>query len=347
MSRESSLEVVARFRNSVAHGYWGSELVFSSKNKIFSIKNLNDPEPEKIGEIPWGLVQYPSHLRIVDRVLKNSILQVHKTANLGYLISNGNSWWQVDHGKDARRIAPFSATRPMNRGLCESRNGITFVAEYTLNPDRDPVRIYRTDDLFTFEVAWEFGRNEIRHVHALIPDPETENRIWVLTGDYGAESAIFYTDDEFATLKYFLGGNQESRATDMIISDGWLYWGMDSELETSFVMRVAKDNPGEPERLYELPGPAYYMSRNKAGGIYLGTTVEPGASVKDDFGHLIRYSGDGCWEEVLRRKNDLFPQFGIFYFPKGILPENFVVYSQRALRPNEGCMTIARDHSWN
>jgi hypothetical protein len=347
MSQENSLEIVARISNSVVHGYWDDELVFSTKNKIFSICDLDHPAPREIGRIPWAFSQFPSHLRIIDRFLKNSILQVHKSTDHGYLVTTGNSWWRLEPGQVAQEIDPCPPTRPMSRGICESPSGATFVAEYAQNPDRDPVRIFRTDNLEAFDVAWEFEPKQIRHVHALVPDPETESRIWVLTGDYERESGFFFTEDEFESLHCFMSGDQESRATDLIISDGWLYWGMDSEVQTSFIMRTSKDNPQKRERLYELPGPTYYMLRNRAGGIYLGTTVEPGPSVRDDFGRLIRCTRDGQWEEVLRRRSDRIPQYGIFSFPKGILPENFIVYSQRALKPNEGCMTIARDLRWS
>ena len=54
-------------------------------------------------------------------------------------------------------------------------------------------------------------------------------------------------------------------------------------------------------------------------------------------------SADGEWTEIISAKTDRFPQQGIFYFPKGVLPENYLVFSQRALVPYEGCLTIARD----
>ena len=129
----------------------------------------------------------------------------------------------------------------------------------------------------------------------------------------------------------------------MIVRDGRLFWGMDSPVETCFVCTIGRETPHQPVELCELPGPTYYMTQNKAGGIYLGTTVEPGPSVKDNYGHVFGLRPDNSWREILRRKNDIMPQFGIFYFPKGVLPANFIVFSQRGLRPNEGQLVIARD----
>ena len=88
------------------------------------------------------------------------------------------------------------------------------------------------------------------------------------------------------------------------------------------------------------------MGANEAGGAYLGTTVEPGLATKDRCAHLFGIGPDGVWEEILTRRADMFPQHGILYFPRGTLPDSFVVFSQRALVPDEGSMIIARDRAW-
>ena len=111
----------------------------------------------------------------------------------------------------------------------------------------------------------------------------------------------------------------------MIVRDGRLFWGMDSPVETCFVCTIGRETPHQPVELCELPGPTYYMTQNKAGGIYLGTTVEPGPSVKDNYGHVFGLRPDNSWREILRRKNDIMPQFGIFYFPKGVLPAKYTL----------------------
>ncbi len=235
----------------------------------------------------------------------------------------------------------------MNRGICESPSGWTYIADYSANHARlERVRIHRSRDLVTFETAWEFGPGQIRHVHALIRDPEDDRRIWVLTGDRDGESRILFTDDEFRSVQCFLDAGQMSRATDLVVRDGNVYWGMDSPTTPASLMVARKEQPLETHALVELPGPTYYMGANEAGGAYLGTTVEPGPASKDRCAHLFGMRPDGLWEEVLKRRGDIFPQHGILYFPKGILPHNYVVFSQRALVPDEGSMIIARDRAW-
>jgi hypothetical protein len=234
----------------------------------------------------------------------------------------------------------------MNRGFCETADGVVYVADYVPNLARlEPIRIYASTDLLHFEPVWEFAPGEIRHVHSLIPDPGGR-RVWVLTGDLDHESRILYTDDSFSSLETFLAAGQQTRATDLVIHNGRVMWGMDSPLETSWIYEALVDNPLCYRRRYELPGPAYYTARNEAGGLYLGTTVEPGPAVRDHYGRIFGTDPQGEWREIHRRRDDLFPQYGIFYFPRGCLPENYLVFSQRALSPDEGFLTIARDRAW-
>ena len=346
MSRASPLEVVARFRASVVHEYRDGELIYSSRNRILRIRDLAAPAPELVASVPWRGIQRLSAIRVVDRLLKHSILQVRKTRKGEYLAATGHAWWRIDRDGRPHVIAPFADTRPMNRGLCEASDGTVYVAEYRSNPERGPIRIFRTRDLSRFEVAWEFAAGSIRHVHALIPDPEMKERIWVLTGDLDRESHIYYTDDSFRTLSSFLSDGQRSRATDLIVRDGWVYWGMDSPDTPAFVMRAPRHAPQDAEALTALPGPAYYMGQNRKGGMYLGTTAEPGAAVRDRCARIIGVDRSGSWSPLIKSRSDSFPQFGIFYFPTGTLPRNFVVFSQRALVPYEGHMTIAYDRRW-
>lgn len=345
--KNNRLEILYRIRNAVVHYCGRSGLVYSVKNRVYLLRNLADCSPVCLGAIPWRTRDLICQMRLVDRGLKRSILQVQEAADEVLLVCNGHSWWSMGLDKCAVSIPTFSKTRPMNRGICTSSTGITYVADYVPNKRRrDPIRIFGSRDLRSFEPVWEFPPGDIRHIHALIPDPEDCQRIWVLTGDEDPECRVLFTDDEFRSMGVFLSEGQRTRVTDMIIQDGNLIWGMDSPMATSFLLSASKKSPGSIRKLLELPGSAYYMTRNGAGGVYLGTTAEPGPAAKDHYGHIFGSKPDGGWEEILRRRNDPFPQRGIFYFPRGILPENYLVYSQRALFPQEGHLTVARDLAW-
>jgi len=344
---QDRLDVLYTVRNALVH-YWGGRgLVYSVKNRIYLLGDLANPRPILLGAIPWRSSQLLCHARLADRALKGSILQVHEASNQLLLVCNGHSWWSIEPDGTVGDISPFSKTRPMSRAICTSAQGMTFIADYIDNKERtEPIRIYRSKNLSSFEVAWEFPPGEIRHIHALVPDTEDFRRIWILTGDNDLESRFLFTEDDFGSVRVFLSEGQRTRSADLIVRDGHLIWGMDAPEETSFLLSTSKEHPHSIRILRKLPGPAYYMARNEAGGVYVGTTSEPGAGVKDRFGHVFGSLPDQRWEEILRRRKDPFPQHGIFYFPRGIVPGNFLVYSQRALVPQEGRMIVALDRAW-
>jgi hypothetical protein len=234
----------------------------------------------------------------------------------------------------------------MNRGICESISGAIYIADYRDNPERSPVSIYCTKDLENFDVAWQFPAKSTRHVHAIVCDPTLPNRIWVLTGDLNHESGFYYTDDHFNSLHCFLQIGQETRATDFIIREDMLYWGMDSPTRDSYLLSTSLERTGHLDQLLHLPGPAYYMLENAAGGMYVGTAAESGSTRRVDSAHIVAMNPDETWHVVHSARRDAFPQHGIFYFPNGVLPENFIVFAQRALTPHEGYLTIARDRLW-
>jgi hypothetical protein len=340
MSVKSRLSVVARFPNTTVHSFDGRELLCSVKNTVYRIADLARPVMEPVCSIPWRGVEHLSHIRFFDRALKGSILQVLRRDG-DYLISTGKRWWHFG-ASGVKPVPSFSDTRPMNRGLTAGRDGTIFVADYRNNPEREPVRIFRSRDLERFDVAWEFPKGAVRHIHALVRDPVHDERIWVLTGDFDHESHIMFSDDSFRSVQTFMSAGQLTRATDIQFRGNSVYWGMDSPLERSYFVCSTRDDPPRLRKICELPGPAYYTTMNQAGLMFFGTTVEPGPAVLDRLARIyVVDAQDNCSELLVARK-DIFPQYGIFYFPQGILPENYLVFSQRAITPHEGCMTIAR-----
>jgi hypothetical protein len=137
------LKTLYRIRNAVVHYCGTGGLVYSVKNKIYTIEDLAQIRPVYVAEVPWRGIDLICHLRLADRALKRSILQVHESTRGSLLVCNGRSWWSIEAQSGAVSIPRFSGTRPMNRGICTSPSGITYVADYTANDERhDPVRIY-------------------------------------------------------------------------------------------------------------------------------------------------------------------------------------------------------------
>ena len=347
MMTSMTLDVIARLPGYRPHIWTEHGLIVSRHSGLFVIPDLALPSPVLIDRIPWRLTQNLARVRLVDRALRWSIQFAHPGAAGDWLVANDSGWWLVGAHRKIASIPRFSGTRPMQRGACTGAGGSVYIADYLGNADRSlPVRVHRTQDLRHFDIAWQFDPGLVRHVHALIRSPNDNRRIWVLTGDRDSESCILYTDDEFASVHTFLAQGQQTRATDLIERHEQVIWGMDSPSTPPWIMSAPREDPDSVRAVCRLPGPAYYLSQNEAGAVYVGTTVEPGVAVSDRCGHVLGLRPDGAWREVSRRRKDAFPQHGMFLLPSGVLPSDYFVHYQRALRPDEGCMLITRDRDW-
>lgn len=338
------LDIVAHLPNLLCHEHTSDGLVVSRRNQLFLIHDLDAPRLEAIGRIPWGLKHWPAYVRLADRKLKAGIQLALQVNPQQYLIAARNRWWRLAAGGEVQDLGELPVGRPMARGAC-AIDGTVYLAEYRPNPSRDAVCVLRGEDLERFEVAWRFPARSVRHIHALIPDPHRAPRIWILTGDYDHESSVWYTDDRFESVYHHLNLGQRTRATDLICLPDRLIWGMDSPLETPYVMELPRDGDSDAQSVHRLDGPAYYTMLNEAGGYYMGTTVEPGPAVRDNFGRLYARVPAGEWSEVARWRRSRLPQHGIIHLPRGVLPGSFVAFSNRALFPGEGHLTIARDRA--
>lgn len=313
------------------HLFHGGVLYASAHHSVLRSADLGQTW-EKVCELPMTPLDLATRLRWVDRIFNCGILNLTLTANGTLLfVAKRRVFRFRPAGPPPEPV--FSVRHkhsPMHRGLCASRRGTVYLAEYKSNPRREPVHIYQSqDDGMSWGVAYRFAAGEIRHVHAIQEDPAAD-RIWVLTGDIGEECRIAFTTDGFRTLQTVGSGDQRWRATALLFKDGYLYWGMDSPLETSYIQRW-DPTTGKLERLQELDGPAYYGAANERGHLFFGTTVERGPGVKDRTARIwMSPDGEG-WEVLCRYDAGLWPQHGILYFPSGVLPGDSLVHRCRAL----------------
>ena len=344
---DPNLSLIHEMPLGLPHEMTPNGLLISRRNKLYLIKDLAEPLEEEIGYIPWKGLSFLGHARIIDRVCKYSIQQALFLPGKGYLIYNQAGWWFLKNGKPvAEKLSVPVLGKPMARGICRALDGTIYLAEYEPNQLRDCVKIYKTLNLYDYELAFEFPPLSIRHIHAVIQDSCVSSRLWVLTGDYDRESSFYYTDDQFEHLTPLPCLGQRTRATSMCFDgDHQLVWGMDSPLAPSSILSWGPDYSKEPKVLASLPGPAYYMASNVAGGMYMGTTVEPGPSVTDSCATVWARKTNKLWYQVGKFQTDLFPQYAIIYFPREPLPENFVVFSLRAVKGLDGRLFIARDMS--
>ncbi len=191
-------------------------------------------------------------------------------------------------------------TRPL--GVCRAPSGRLFFGEYFANPAREPVHVYGSADGARWDVVHTFPAGAIRHVHAVVTDP-WRGGLWVLSGDEGAEAALWWTDDEFRTLEPVVRGVQAVRCVGVLPLAAGLVTPTDTPHEPNAV-HLLDPATGRSERLAELPGSAFATAR--AGELLLVATAVEKSAVNRDQRPALLASGDGLrWRTVARFARDL------------------------------------------
>lgn len=147
--------------------------------------------------------------------------------------------------------------------------------EYASNPGRQSIPLYRsTDSRRSWTKGYEFDAGATRHVHGCFWDPY-EEKIWVATGDLNGECFIYIASRDVTDVVRLGDGSQAWRTVKIFFESDSCYWIMDSEYETSSLIRLSRKSR-QIEKLRDFPGPVWYGKRT-LGGIYLvATTVEHG-----------------------------------------------------------------------
>lgn len=238
-------------------------------------------------------------------------------------------------------IQPEVAT-PLLGGIAEHGvSGKLYYGEYLNGHSRD-IRVIRFDPATQQQqVCWQFSRSEIKHVHAIHYDPY-RNRLWLCSGDTDSESAIYYTDDEFATLHCLGRGSQQWRAIALWCDATGIEWGMDAGKDApaeamNQLYRMELDAggaaTGEPELLQQVGNPVYAALSGADGGVWLQTTYEPGRlQPTPEAAALWHRPAGGAWQQLLSLDYQHQPRrgvskYGYLLLPKGTTPAGQLLYS--------------------
>lgn len=208
-------------------------------------------------------------------------------------------------------------------GLSGFNDTIAF-GEYSSNKNRDIVNVYAFNNVsHEFEVAYEFPRNTIKHVHSLIVSKET-NSIFILTGDSDTESGIYEAKDNFKIVKPVLVGSQDYRSVIAFAENEKLIFATDTPSKQNFVYSYnLKDKT--VKRLHEISGSCTTGCKVENGFIFCSTveTKEPKTDskfekikyllrrklangIKDNYCRVYLCNVD-IIEEIFAFKKDVFP----------------------------------------
>jgi hypothetical protein len=209
---------------------------------------------------------------------------------------------------------------PLHQSICMDANGWLYQGEYGSNPHRSPVPVHRsTDEGRTWQTIFEFPAGRTRHVHGCFWDPY-EERVWICTGDFDGENQMLVADEDFGEIEWLGDGSQKWRTCHPIFTEQAVYWGMDSQLETSYICRLDR-HTRTVEKIRPLPGPVWYAKTLDDGWWLIATVVEKGPGVHSNHARIFASRNLEDWVEIFRAKKDAWktPHFknGVIAFADG------------------------------
>jgi hypothetical protein len=234
-------------------------------------------------------------------------------------------------------LSPDDIYPPLRNGIAvHPLSNNAYFGEY-INGIKRPVRIIRlSEDGKKTEVCFTFKENEIKHVHGIYWD-KYRNRLWVTTGDSDTESHFYYTDDEFATVHKYNGGDQTWRAVSLVATENHLMWGMDAGKDApsdaiNYIYRLDLTT-GNRERIETIGNPAYHMVQTQSGAMVMAVTYEPGRKQDTETKANIYYSKTGeQWQNLLSMPYEAQhltgrSQYAYAFPPSGIIPDDKLLFT--------------------
>jgi len=148
----------------------------------------------------------------------------------------------------------------MPHGLTLDPDGNVYYGEYPTHPDGAPgtIRVWRaTEGATHWEVAFEFGPGEVRHIHGVQWDPYGE-AIWIGTGDRDSGSRIGFSRDRASHFEWVGTGSQLYRACSLLFFPEDVVWATDADLEPARVGRWSRGAASVEALEEEVPAPTFY-----------------------------------------------------------------------------------------
>ena len=240
--------------------------------------------------------------------------------------------WSVERG-----------SRPIN--LAADGRRVLFGEYGGAEMDKVGVRIYCSEDGGRhFEIAHEFGRGEVHHIHNVVTDPFADY-YWVLAGDHGRTAGIGVLEKKDWAFKWVERGNQMVRTVSVLPRPDCLIYGSDTELEHNYIVRLDKQT-GRHEKIHPMEGSSLYAA-DFDGLSLISTCVEPSAVNRSRQSCLLASTDGANWRAVHAlvkdRWNALLFQLGLIVLPYvQTTAPSFGMFSGQALEGNHDRVSIFR-----
>ena len=232
-------------------------------------------------------------------------------------------------------------TRPLHISVVPK--GRIYWGEYFDNANRDEVHIYASEDKGeTWNVAYTFGKGEIRHIHNIIHDP-WQDCLWILTGDYGDECRILRASCDLAQIDTVMKGNQQASAVACVPSGDALYFSSDTPLESNHIYRLDRDQ--KLTQVAAISSSSIYGCR-VGSRVFFSTMVEPSEANPDRRVHIYgsEISNPVGWQPLVEWRKDFLPM-GLFQYGNAFLPDGenatpFLAVSTVAVRSDDMVLSL-------
>ena len=282
---------------------FGNKIIFSVGNYLFE-KVEKTQEKKMIGYYRSNFLEnFFSKFNITSNMLRlgfqsilplnNGIIGIQKN----HIIFKKNNELKFE-----KVFSDFNGSRPLNILQCPNNN--FFFGEYFSNIERKEVKIFKSSNIFDWEVAYTFKEGEIRHIHKLKYDCYRKG-IWILTGDLDKESGIWFTDDNFKTVNKVISFGQKSRAVDLLIFKNYLIFPMDSPQQKNYIIKYSFDSK-KIQKIYSIKNSAFHIKR--ISDIYFVSTV-PEPSLVNDTNYVYIYASLDAlnWKVISKFEKNFVP----------------------------------------
>jgi len=287
---------------------------FKVKIPFYSFRNLGN------SKILRNILNYYEFLEL--KILKSGSILIFTDFKIYRICNKENKLKKVDDmnvfdKSEVRCVMPF--------GITEDNNGNVYYGEYTRNPLKDSISVYRSiDDGRTWSIYYTFQKGSIRHIHSVQYDVFSQ-RLWVTTGDLDDECMIGYFDinDQFHIL---FQGNQKYRCVSLLFTKEFIYWAMDARSFQNYIYCYERKS-NEVHEVSPIDGPAYYSRIMTDNSLIFETAVEGGKGEWDDKASIwLKTKNSNEFNRILTfEKNSKSKKRANIRFPKGNKLENIII----------------------
>ena len=323
----------------VIHFYEQNNIV-SSKGSVLTISINNKV---KSYQMPRSIMDYVFPFRLFRRLLrldKCNVLKIGKNFDRFLVIRLGKSYI-FDRNTETfdYKFSLRQCRNVLHNSICETPEGKIIFGEYGANLNFAAVPIHLSNDSGQ---SWEevdlFENGEIKHIHCISYDPYTGD-IWILTGDYEGQCMILVCDQSLKVKERLGDGGQDWRTCGVAFEKEFVYWGMDSPLKPSFIIKFSR-SAKTIEKVHPVEGPVWYIKSLSDGITLAGVTVEPGASVVTKSAQIVATRDYENWRIIAEFEKDKWSmkwfKYGVLCFADGNQSsESFAVFGE-ALKNFDG-----------